>query len=68
MRTLISTTYRYPQEGRWNGRPIGACVLRRKQLFEFALQIGGPPILCGRVERVHRRAIVVPELVDILGR
>src|ERR1051326_6680195 len=30
--------------------------------------MGGPPIFCGRLEGIHRRAIVVTELFDVFRR
>ena len=40
----------------------GACVLAVEQRLQLPLQVGRPAVLLRRLERVHRRPVVLPEL------
>src|SRR5258708_6258914 len=63
-----SARNRDAQEGRGNGGGIlaGALVLPFEQSFQLPLEIRGPIVLLGGVERVHRRPVVVSEFGDEL--
>src|SRR5262245_8495853 len=56
------------QEVCWNRGGAGARVLLAEEILELRLQVRCAAALLGRLERIHRGPIVLPELIDELRR
>jgi hypothetical protein len=53
---------RHPQKGRWDRRGAIARILIVEQGFQLSLEVVLAAIPCCRLERIHRRPVVAPEL------